>query len=78
MIPMFAGKYGAAWNLGMYSPLYMRVDDGRQVVADAAGSGIDTVRPNETRIITAGTRGSSFPGNYQDLVMGVGIETQHG
>ena len=78
MLPMFAGRYGGAWNLGMYSPLYMRVDDGRQVIADAAGSGIDTVRTNETRIITAGTRGSSFPGNYQDLVMGIGIEAQHG
>jgi hypothetical protein len=73
MLPIFAGKYGRAWNLGMYTPLYMRVDDGREVVA-AIGTGDSNVtRVNETRVITAGTKGSSFPGNFNDLVMGLAM-----
>jgi hypothetical protein len=77
---IFAGKYADAWNLGVYSAPYLRVDDGREVVARVDdGSAVSTVRPNETRILTVGSRGSSFPGNYADIVLGLAMLTKdHG
>jgi len=71
--PIFAGSYNRFWNMGIYSPTYMRVDDGMEVKADigVGGTNTDVIRPNETRVITVGSRGSSFPGDMHHLVLGL-------
>lgn len=68
--PVFAGAYNRFWNMGIFSPTYMRVDDGMEVKAVGTG-GVDVIRPNETRVITVGSRGSSFPGDMHHLVLGL-------
>jgi len=75
---IYGGRYGRSWNLGRWLPTYFRTDDGREVVARGIG-GTSVVRPNETTIITAGSAGSSFPGNHQDLSMLLCVnDTAHG
>lgn len=73
LYPVFGGAYGRAWNQGVYSPFYMRVDDGMEVKADigVGGAGVDVIRPNETRVITVGSRGSSFPGDFHHMALGL-------
>jgi len=67
---VFGGAYGRAWNQGIFSPVYMRVDDGMEVVAGIGTGASNVLRPNETRVITVGSRGSSFPGDFHHIVMG--------
>jgi hypothetical protein len=76
---LFAGSYGKFWNQGIYSPTYMRVDDGMEVVDGIGVGGANVIRPNETRVITVGSRGASFPGDWHHLVMGLVSRSQaHG
>lgn len=71
IVPVFGGEYGGTWNLGIYNPYYVRVDDGFEVV-DGIGTGPSNVlRPNETRVITTGSKGSSWPGDFNKLVIGM-------
>jgi hypothetical protein len=71
LYPVFAGAYNRFWNQGIFSPFYMRVDDGQEVKDTIGTGGSDVLRPNETRVITVGSRGSSFPGDYHHLVLGL-------
>lgn len=76
-LPIFAGRYGQTWNHGTWLPFYLRVDDGFEVVTNAGVGGTpEVLRPNETRVITAGSAGTSFPGNFTDLVMGLAVIDQ--
>jgi hypothetical protein len=76
-LPVWGGRYGMSWNNGTWLPIYFRVDDGFEVKVD---HGIDStqevLRPNETRVITAGSAGTSFPGDFNHLVMGLCV-TSH-
>jgi len=75
---IYAGSYQKQWNLGIYTPYYIRVDDGFEVMTDVGSGDSEVLRPNETRVITAGSRGSSFPGDYHHLVLGlVDLATGH-
>lgn len=66
---VFVGSYGKFWNLGVFSPFYLRVDEGYEVVADrGVTTGFSTLRSNETKVLTSGSKGSSFPGDYHHLV----------
>jgi hypothetical protein len=78
ILPIYGGRYNSVWNLGMYTPLYFRADEGMEVAVDRGTGDSETLRPNETKMITAGTKGASFPGNYQDLVMALCVEDNHG
>ena len=69
--PVFAGSYNRFWSQGVFSPFYMRVDDGMEVISGIGTAASDVIRPNETRVITVGSRGASFPGDYHHLVMGL-------
>ncbi len=69
--PVFAGSYNRFWNQGIFSPFYMRVDDGMEVKTGIGTGASDVVRLNETRVITAGSRGASFPGDFHHLVTGL-------
>jgi hypothetical protein len=72
VLPILGGKYGQAWNQGIWTPFYMRVDDGFEVVQRGTGN-VNVLRPNETRVITVGASGASFPGNPNDVVMGLAV-----
>jgi hypothetical protein len=75
---VFVGSYGKFWNLGVYSPFYARVDEGYEVVANrGVVTGFSTLRANETKVITTGSKGSSFPGDYHHLAMLLWSNTTH-
>lgn len=67
LFPVWGGSYGKFWALGTYTPYYMRIDDGFEVI-DGAGVGAGGVlRSNETSVFTSGSRGSSWPLDYHHL-----------
>lgn len=73
---IYGGMYGKAWAQGILTPFYLRVDDGYEVLArGTGGTPSDVIRINETRVITAGSRGTSFPLDYHHLVLGFIVKT---
>lgn len=67
VFPVWGGSYSKFWALGTYTPYYLRIDDGFEVV-DGAGVGSSNVlRGNETSVFTSGSRGSSWPLDYHHL-----------
>ena len=65
--PIIGGKYGMAWNQGIFSPLTMRIDEGFEAVADAGS--VARLRPTQSKVTTASSKGSSWPGDYHHLVI---------
>lgn len=68
LYPVWGGSYGKFWALGTYTPYYLRIDDGFQVMDDTGVvNGVDVLRSNETSVFTSGSRGSSWPLDYHHL-----------
>lgn len=63
---VFCGAYGKFWNLGVFTPFYLRVDEGYEVLTSGVG-GASVLRNNETKVLTSGSKGSSFPNDYHHL-----------
>lgn len=67
LYPIFGGKYGGGWNQGVFTPFNLRVDDGMESRTD--GDSVNRLRPTETKVTTASQKGSSWPANYNDVVI---------
>jgi hypothetical protein len=74
VFPIFGGKYGGGWNQGVFTPFTLRVDDGMESRSDGA---VNRLRPTETKVTTASQKGSSWPGNYNDVVILWECRTAH-